>query len=350
MTENPQRPDRAGDDDLDVPTYNPSAPRGESSAPAGPKVPSVYERAGRVAPQEVRPAAAAQRPEDTPGLEARTEAYADVAATEQIPAVDPDSRVAPAAAAAPERTAATGYPVGQQYGALASDAPTTFFDEPAQGAAAPAPEPLSGYQEPGDSEAAFAPAEDYAASYAQSPAAVPLPAQEKQRRGTLDFGLFILRISFGLMLVVHALATFFGFGGSTGLSGLETEFAAYAMPGTLAVVLPSLELAAGLFIFLGLLTPVAAAVGLVYAVFMVLHAGTAQGGFLSLSSLDDHMIVALLTAVVALSVQFTGPGTYSLDFARSWARRPLASSWVCVAVAIAATAALWWFGAGVNPV
>ena len=52
---------------------------------------------------------------------------------------------------------------------------------------------------------------------------------------------------------------------------------------------------------------------------------------------------------ISLALQFTGPGLYSFDYGRSWARRPLVSSWIFILLAIAGAVALWWFGAGVNP-
>ena len=50
-----------------------------------------------------------------------------------------------------------------------------------------------------------------------------------------------------------------------------------------------------------------------------------------------------------IALQFTGPGTWAVDYPRGWARRPLASSWIFIVVAVVALGALWWFGAGVNP-
>ena len=50
-----------------------------------------------------------------------------------------------------------------------------------------------------------------------------------------------------------------------------------------------------------------------------------------------------------MGLQFTGPGFISVDFKRSWARRPLGTSWVFVLIGVAILVALWFFGAGVNP-
>jgi doxX family protein len=57
----------------------------------------------------------------------------------------------------------------------------------------------------------------------------------------------------------------------------------------------------------------------------------------------------VMAAVLALVVQFTGPGIYALDGARGWARRPLASSWLFMILGIAAVVVAWWLLAGTNP-
>ena len=61
------------------------------------------------------------------------------------------------------------------------------------------------------------------------------------------------------------------------------------------------------------------------------------------------MLLSIVMLGISRALQFTGPGLVSLDFGRSWARRPLVSSWIFILLAIAGAVALWWFGAGVNP-
>ena len=53
--------------------------------------------------------------------------------------------------------------------------------------------------------------------------------------------------------------------------------------------------------------------------------------------------------IVLVGLQFTGPGKISFDMGRGWTQRPLASSWIFVVLGLGGAAALWWFGAGVNP-
>lgn len=170
---------------------------------------------------------------------------------------------------------------------------------------------------------------------------------ENAKRGTIDFGLLIIRLLLGAYLIYSSIRVFFGVGGF-GLNELQSSFSDYAMPEVLAIAIPAMELAAGVFLVFGLLTPVAAAVATVSTMFLAAHTLYTTDGW-SLSSIPEGVLLALILAGIALALQFTGPGLISLDTSRSWAKRPLASSWVFAIIGIAGAVALWWFGAGVNP-
>lgn len=168
-------------------------------------------------------------------------------------------------------------------------------------------------------------------------------------RGTLDFGLLLLRLIIGGYLVVRAICTFFNLGSSGGIGELEAAYASYAFGNGMAIIVPTLELAAGVFLILGLITPIAAAVGVAVTGFEALHAiGAATGGW-SLMLTDATVILPILLFGLTLALTFTGPGLYSVDTGRGWARRPLASSWICALIGLALAGAIWWFGAGINP-
>lgn len=169
------------------------------------------------------------------------------------------------------------------------------------------------------------------------------------RRGTIDFGLLLLRILLGGFLVFEAVRTFFSLGGSEGLAGLEGEFANYEFGNILAIGLPTAQLAAGVFLILGLVTPVAAMVATVATGFAALHAVAASGFGLNVLEWNEAIWLSLILFGIAAVLQFTGPGLYSFDTGRGWARRPLASSWVFVIIGIAALVAVWIFGTGSNP-
>ena len=237
-------------------------------------------------------------------------------------------------------------------GRLASDAPTTVTPQPFTQPTPPAQPTRQLDREPnhgdyGDTD--FAATAVPASAVAEQPVLADgqVGVVADARRGTLDFGLLIIRATIGIYLIVRGVFTFFNLGGSQGLSGLESEFSGYRWPEVLAILLPSLELAAGVFLLLGLMTPVAAAVATVATSFTALHQiNVHEGGW---GELGEPIMLALILTLAVIGLQFTGPGRISLDAGRSWARRQLVSSWIFVIIGIALAVVLWWFGAGVNP-
>lgn len=174
-------------------------------------------------------------------------------------------------------------------------------------------------------------------------------AEVTTSRGTIDLGLFIIRVFTGLVLLLHSCTVFFAIGDSAGLTGLKNDYGSYAFPDVLAIAIPSAELVAGVFLILGLFTPVAAAIAVLATAFNALHEITQSGAGYDVFGWGEPVVLAVLLVFVAFGIQFTGPGFYSIDRSRSWADRPLASSLVFAVIGVAGAVALWWFGAGVNP-
>lgn len=168
-------------------------------------------------------------------------------------------------------------------------------------------------------------------------------------RGTIDFGLLLLRLCFGAYLIISALTTFFRFGGSDGIAGLENAYANYPFGNGMAIMVPTLELAAGVFLVLGLITPVAAAVAVAVTAFVALNAVVEAANGWNVLTWDAGVWLPWILAGIALTLQFTGPGLYSVDNGRSWARRPLASSWIWLLVGLVAAGLIWWFATEINP-
>lgn len=169
-----------------------------------------------------------------------------------------------------------------------------------------------------------------------APAAQPVAVD----RGTIDFGLLILRVVLGLVLTLTAVATFFQLGTNEGLAGLQDQLANHNEPRILAIALPTMQLAAGVFLLLGLMTPVAAMVGVAAAGFVALDA---VAGTVSPFNWDPATWLAVVLLGMALAVQFTGPGLFGVDYSRSWARRPRVSAWIGAAIGLGAAGLLWWF-------
>lgn len=178
----------------------------------------------------------------------------------------------------------------------------------------------------------------------------PVVVEDETRRGTTDFGLFLQRLALGAMLIIHSVATFFRLGGNEGISGLEAAYADYPYGNGLAVVVPTLELAAGVFLVLGLLTPVAALVAIAVTGFLALHAFHTQSAGFDVFAWTPETWAPVLLFAASLVVQFAGPGRYGIDASRGWAKRPLVSSWICALLGLAAAGLMWWFGTGINPV
>ncbi|AWB83866.1 DoxX family protein [Corynebacterium liangguodongii] len=203
---------------------------------------------------------------------------------------------------------------------------------------APAPAPVEAF-DPTSADAAPDPV----------PAGPATAVEPRARRGTIDLGLLILRLVLGGYLAFHATATFFRLGASDGVTGLENAFSGYAFGDALAVVVPTLELAAGVFIVLGLVTPAAAMVAIAVTGFYAAHSAAASGAGINALMWDANVWLPVVLLGLALAQQFTGPGFYAVDAGRGWARRPLASSWIFAVLGIAAAGLMWWFGTGINP-
>ncbi len=178
----------------------------------------------------------------------------------------------------------------------------------------------------------------------------PVVVEEETRRGTTDLGLLLQRLALGAMLIIHSVGTFFRLGGNEGISGLEAAYADYPYGSGLAVVVPTLELAAGVFLVLGLLTPIAALVAIAVTGFMALHAFYTQTEGFDVFAWTPETWAPVMLLAASLVVQFAGPGRYGVDASRGWAKRPLVSSWICALLGLAAAGLMWWFGTGINPV
>lgn len=162
-------------------------------------------------------------------------------------------------------------------------------------------------------------------------------------RGTIDVGLFLLRLVLGAVLIVTSLAILFQLGGNAGLAGLEDDLAGYNYPRALAIALPTMGLAAGVFLVLGLLTPIAAMVAVAATGFGAIHTVDTAENAANLFAWEPSIWLAISLFGMALAVQFTGPGVFGIDFSRSWTRRPMVSSWICAAIGIAGAILMWWF-------
>jgi putative oxidoreductase len=127
----------------------------------------------------------------------------------------------------------------------------------------------------------------------------------------VDLGLLVLRVGVGLPFALHGFQKLFGWFGGGGLQRSAAWFASLGFGrGRVAAVLAGTgEIAGGLGLALGLLTPLAAA-AVVGTMTTAAFVNNAAAGFWSAAKgweLNGYLIV------VAAALAITGPGAVSLD-------------------------------------
>ncbi|MFE3546983.1 DoxX family protein [Nocardia sp. NPDC059177] len=145
-----------------------------------------------------------------------------------------------------------------------------------------------------------------------------------------DIGLLVLRVGFGGLFAAHGAQKLFGWWGGQGWRANADGFTAMGYnPGEVFGTLAGLtEFAGGLALLLGVLTPLASAVVLGTMVNAINL--TFDGGLLTGKGYET----ALLFAIPAVTLAFTGPGRFSLDHGRPWARQGLVWGGAAVALGI----------------
>jgi putative oxidoreductase len=127
----------------------------------------------------------------------------------------------------------------------------------------------------------------------------------------MDAGLLIARLVLGGLMASHGAQKLFGWFGGYGLTGTAGFFEALGFrPGRLfAAAASAAEVAGGLLLAAGFLTPVAG--GLIVSVMIVAAVSVhwAHGVF----AMNNGIEVSLLYGASAVALALTGPGSYSLD-------------------------------------
>ncbi|MCV7197258.1 DoxX family protein [Mycobacterium angelicum] len=189
-----------------------------------------------------------------------------------------------------------------------------------------------------------------------APAAIDIDEEEDRlraagRRGTQNFGLLILRIGLGAVLVAHGLQKVFGWWDGQGLTGFRHSLSdiGYQHADILAYVSAGGEIVAGVLLVLGLFTPLAAAGALAFLINGLLASMSAQHSHPFTYFLPNGHEYQITLVAMAVAVILSGPGRYGLDARRGWAHRPFIGSFVALLVGIAAGVAVWVFLNGVNP-
>jgi putative oxidoreductase len=207
------------------------------------------------------------------------------------------------------------------------------------------PEPLP-YVQPGGRHSV--------GSYSVEPTEIGPDAgdQTRDRRGTQDLGLLLLRVVVGALFIGHGLQKAFGLWGGPGFDGFEKSLTdmGFQHADILTYVATGGQIAAGVLLVLGLFTPVAAAGALAYLVTGILAEAMTAHEEARLSSFltDGHEYKVILVCAVA-AIILVGPGRYGLDAGRGWARRPFIGSFAALVLGVGAGVAVWVLLNGGNP-
>ena len=124
-------------------------------------------------------------------------------------------------------------------------------------------------------------------------------------------GLLVLRLLVGIPFSLHGMQKLFGWFGGGGIDGTANWFRSLGFGGgrTAAIMAGSAELAGGLGLALGLLTPLAA-MAVAGTMTTAAFVNNAENGFWSVSKgweLNGYLIA------VALALGVAGPGSFSID-------------------------------------
>ncbi|MGQ4596723.1 DoxX family membrane protein [Nocardia sp. R6R-6] len=194
--------------------------------------------------------------------------------------------------------------------------------------------------------------------YASIPPAAAPPSDTRRlrrrtaenRRGTLDLGLFLLRLVVGGTFLYHGLQKLTGWFHGPGLDGTREmmEQGGWDHPTLSTMLVTAGEVGGGALLILGLATPLAA--GAVLAVILDAWAwkqGMAPG--FQYKAGPGAVELESILAGTAVVIILTGPGRYSFDIKRGWATRPHLGSFTVLLLAIAAAAGAYWYLHGGNP-
>ena len=152
----------------------------------------------------------------------------------------------------------------------------------------------------------------------------------------MDIGLLILRLVVGLALAAHGSQKLFGWFGGHGIAGTGGFLESIGFrPGKVMAAISGIgEMAGGLGLALGLLTPLAAALVIATMLVAIYSVHIHNGFFVTKQGYEYNLVLA----AVALALAFAGPGQLSIDAALGL---PLAGSlWGAIAIGLAVIGAI----------
>jgi putative oxidoreductase len=146
-----------------------------------------------------------------------------------------------------------------------------------------------------------------------------------------DGALLAARLTVGFLIFGHGTQHLFGWWGGPGFDGISAGLSklGYSPERFFAALLGSSEVIGGVLLMLGLLTPLGAAavIGVLTNGIVTVHWSHGPFG-------ENGYEYALLLAVAAATLAFTGPGRFSLDRGWRWSGGGLLPGVVSVALGI----------------
>ncbi|MGW2938913.1 DoxX family protein [Streptomyces sp. NPDC001156] len=148
------------------------------------------------------------------------------------------------------------------------------------------------------------------------------------RSSASDWGLLLIRLTFGLLMAGHGAQKLFGLFGGKGLTATGKGFTALGYhPGKVFALVGGLsEFLGGLGLAVGLLTPLAAAA----VIGVMINAMAAVTGAHGLWETDGGVEYSVCIAIVALAIALMGPGRLAVDRFFRWG----AGGWAAGAFAL----------------
>lgn len=123
---------------------------------------------------------------------------------------------------------------------------------------------------------------------------------------TLDYGLLLIRVALGVVMIAHGAQKLFTFG-YPGVVGGFTDMG-MPMPGISAALVIAAELGGGILVLAGLFTRFAGAAFAFAMAVAAVKVHLANGFFM-----PNGYEFTMLLAAAALGIVLTGPGRFSID-------------------------------------